>query len=575
MENKELTFLTYISVFIIILAFFISWGYIVKQNKNNKLIEKRRWIEQLPSLISTLGVLGTFLGITVGLIYFDTTDLDNSIPLLLNGLKTAFFTSLAGMMGSLILSKIVSTSFDKNDKGISDINMASVEICNALKELKEQVVKQSQDQLLFYRNVSNSLSNLELNTRELEGLKSKIINIDSTSNSIDNLLRNIIIGLESTNNVSNTILVSIKKIEENSVSIKSSLLPLEEYIRDFNKYTTNMINLVSSISTGEEESYNEIKRINEVLNKEILTWGEYIKISDRNISEIVDITSAISSSQEETFNEVKKLGDVLRGEVADIELKMDETNNLLSQKFEEFSTLLKKSNTEALVEVMKKVTEEFQKQMNSLINKLIQENFEELNRSVEKLNAWQQENKEMITSLTKQYKDMALSFENTSSTLNNVTKNTKLLVSDGGKLDKIISSLNKVLIEDKKFIEISTKLSETADLTKHNMEQFDTSTKVLNDWVRKQRNFVEGVQILIEKLEELNKIRNYNEQFWQSTKRSLEEGVGYIAQGSKTLNSQLTELDRQFYARLSTTLAELDACIQAMVKNSSNRRLGV
>lgn len=575
MENKELTFLTYISVFIIILAFFISWGYIVKQNKNNKLIEKRRWIEQLPSLISTLGVLGTFLGITVGLIYFDTTDLDNSIPLLLNGLKTAFFTSLAGMMGSLILSKIVSTSFDKNDKGISDINMASVEICNALKELKEQVVKQSQDQLLFYRNVSNSLSNLELNTRELEGLKSKIINIDSTSNSIDNLLRNIIIGLESTNNVSNTILVSIKKIEENSVSIKSSLLPLEEYIRDFNKYTTNMINLVSSISTGEEESYNEIKRINEVLNKEILTWGEYIKISDRNISEIVDITSAISSSQEETFNEVKKLGDVLRGEVADIELKMDETNNLLSQKFEEFSTLLKKSNTEALVEVMKKVTEEFQKQMNSLINKLIQENFEELNRSVEKLNAWQQENKEMITSLTKQYKDMALSFENTSSILNNVTKNTKLLVSDGGKLDKIISSLNKVLIEDKKFIEISTKLSETADLTKHNMEQFDTSTKVLNDWVRKQRNFVEGVQILIEKLEELNKIRNYNEQFWQSTKRSLEEGVGYIAQGSKTLNSQLTELDRQFYARLSTTLAELDACIQAMVKNSSNRRLGV
>lgn len=58
---------------------------------------------------------------------------------------------------------------------------------------------------------------------------------------------------------------------------------------------------------------------------------------------------------------------VLRSEVDEIEEKMKETNNLLVGKFDEFSELLKKSNTEALVDVMKSVTEEFQKQMNSLI----------------------------------------------------------------------------------------------------------------------------------------------------------------------------------------------------------------
>ena len=72
----------------------------------------------------------------------------------------------------------------------------------------------------------------------------------------------------------------------------------------------------------------------------------------------------------------------------------------------------------------------------------------------------------------------------------------------------------------------------------------------------------------IQKLEELNKLRDYNEQFWQNTKRSLEEGVGFITQGSRTLNTQLTALDKQFYARLSTTLAELDACIQAMIRKN-------
>ena len=284
------------------------------------------------------------------------------------------------------------------------------------------------------------------------------------------------------------------------------------------------------------------------------------------IGEIVDATSAMVSTDENIAENVKSLGTKLHDEVVEIEDKMNETNVLLSNKFDEFTELLKKSNTEALVEVMKKVTEEFQKQMNSLINKLIQENFDQLNKSVEKLNQWQQENKEMITSLTSQYRQMATEFEGTSTTLTAVGKDTKNLVSDGGKLKQLIESLSKVLIEDDKFVEITKKLEDTVDLTKNNMTEFDQATRSLNEWVRKQRNFVDGVTTLIAKLDELNKLRDYNEQFWQGTKRSLEEGVGIITEGSKTLNAQLKDLDVQFYKRLSTTLAELDTCIQAMIK---------
>ena len=133
---------------------------------------------------------------------------------------------------------------------------------------------------------------------------------------------------------------------------------------------------------------------------------------------------------------------------------------------------------------------------------------------------------------------------------------------------QLIDALNQVIIEDQKFVKIVAQIEETATLSKDNMLQFEESTKSLNEWVRKQRNFVDGVQILIQKLEELNKLRDYNEQFWQNTKRSLEEGVGFITQGSRTLNTQLTALDKQFYARLSTTLAELDACIQAMIRKN-------
>lgn len=524
MSEEALNTVTWVSVILIIIAFIMARAYIARQKKNDKIMEKRRWIDQLPSLISTLGVLGTFIGITIGLWFFDTDDLDNSIPKLLSGLKTAFFTSLAGMLGSLWLSKFVSASFDERDGGISDASQASVEICRAVGELRTQIKEQGQEQSRFYSKMALWLERIVSGADVLvESRKS----IESVTISVHSLLE-----------VAKTQDNALKEINVKAAGVQKSLDTLAQN------------------SMTQEQVKNIIGKVGNL---------------DANIAETLETVSGMATVGQEVSDEVKKFSEILRGEVDEIETKMAETNQLLTAKFDEFSELLKKSNTEALVEVMKKVTEEFQKQMNLLISKLIQENFEQLNTSVERLNQWQQENKTMIASLTKQYKDMATSFEGTSTTLETVGKDTKQLVSDGGKLQQIIDTLSKVMIDDKKFVEISTNLSDTAELTKQNMIQFDTSTKTLNEWVRKQRNFVDGVQKLIEKLEELNKIKDYNEQFWKGTKKSLEEGVGYITQGSQTLNKQLTELDRQFYARLSTTLAELDTCIQAMIKGNNRR----
>ncbi|MDR0385236.1 MAG: MotA/TolQ/ExbB proton channel family protein [Prevotellaceae bacterium] len=55
------------------------------------------------SIATSLGILGTFLGIFLGLLNFDVSNLSDSVPQLLNGLKTAFLTSIAGLVSSLIL----------------------------------------------------------------------------------------------------------------------------------------------------------------------------------------------------------------------------------------------------------------------------------------------------------------------------------------------------------------------------------------------------------------------------------------------------------------------------------------
>ena len=455
--------LTILSCCVIIVATIVGGVYIKKCKENNNLFVKRRWVEQIPSLISTLGVIGTFLGITVGLSDFNSNDITASIPTLLDGLKTAFYTSLIGMAGSLILSRKVSAYFDEVDKGAND---------------------------------------LESMTRTL---------------------------------VSLTLAIQ----ESNATSAKEL--------------------------TSQTKTLGELLATMQAVKKEAIETKSHTEGICNFVGEIVETSAAMASTNEDVVNGINGFRSALHGEVLDVEDKMEATNKLLSNKFDEFTTLLQKSNTEALVDVMKRVTEEFQKQMNALIGKLVSENFAQLNQSVSNLNTWQVENKEMISSLTSQYREMATNFESTSSTLSQVSTNARNLVGDGGKLQQLVESLGKVMVDDKNFVQIASNLTSTAELTKDNMEQFDGYTKGLNEWVKSQYKFTDDVKILIAKLEELNKIRDYGESFWNSTRKSMQEGVGIIAQGSKALNEQIQDLDQKFYARLSATLAELDACIQAMV----------
>lgn len=59
-----------------------------------------------PAMLTTIGVLGTFLGIFIGLADFDVANLSGSVPSLLAGMKLAFFTSVAGMSAALLLKAL-------------------------------------------------------------------------------------------------------------------------------------------------------------------------------------------------------------------------------------------------------------------------------------------------------------------------------------------------------------------------------------------------------------------------------------------------------------------------------------
>lgn len=78
---------------LIILAFFSYYFY--KFTPDNAVYS--------PTILTTLGIFFTFLGIAIGLLGFDSNNIERSIPSLLASLRTAFWASVFGVGGAVII----------------------------------------------------------------------------------------------------------------------------------------------------------------------------------------------------------------------------------------------------------------------------------------------------------------------------------------------------------------------------------------------------------------------------------------------------------------------------------------
>jgi len=102
-----------------------------------------------PNLLTSLGILGTFVGIVIGLLYFDPTHIDGSIELLLSGLQTAFLTSLAGMAASIFYKLLGTTPLFKENRTTDEI------IDVEAKDILRAIVNQEQHLIQLKKTISS------------------------------------------------------------------------------------------------------------------------------------------------------------------------------------------------------------------------------------------------------------------------------------------------------------------------------------------------------------------------------------------------------------------------------------
>jgi len=90
------------------------------------------------SILTIVGVLGTFIGIFAGLQEFttDSSKMQESISKLLEGLKFAFGTSIVGIGSALLLKGIISPLAKTFQKGKAPSEVERNEFIDALKDIE-------------------------------------------------------------------------------------------------------------------------------------------------------------------------------------------------------------------------------------------------------------------------------------------------------------------------------------------------------------------------------------------------------------------------------------------------------
>jgi hypothetical protein len=601
-----------------------------KKEKRTSLFTNDHIFDSIPSIFPTIGILLTSIGIIMGLWHFNENEIKTSIKDLLGGIKFSFIATAIGLGLLLIFQKLIEYWKDKiaihlteNNTEPSDNPIELIKnVYSTLEKLdKDKSNSDEQYKLLQDQNerLLEAINGLQNNQKDLtQNMQNGFSVIQSVQKEFNNsflensqaIVSQLNQGFENVQTVQSETNVLVSEKSQAIVSqINDGLTYLHKAQSETNTVFTETANaIVSKLNEGfiniqsvqsetnavvTEKSQAIVKQINDGLlelqkaqletNTVFTETGNAIvsKLNDgfENVQKVQSETNSIfvKSSESivsklnygfETIQEEVKTSNAKLIEVSENILVANNANNqLFETKFNEFIILLQENNTKGLIDVMEAATEKFNEKMSELINELVQENFAQLNQSVESLNNWQQENKDSITSLTNHFKETTELFSHSSMVLKEVAEKTKQLVSDDSKLKEIVEQLNKIIIDDDKFISITSKLSNTVELVEKSTILYEDTASKLNQWVVNEYEFKQGVEILINKLEEF---KDFNSGVWESYRKEMQTAVNIIKDTTTTLSDNVENLDAEFYERLSNTLENLDSYIVTLIEREKD-----
>ena len=252
-------------------------------------------VNAIASIMTVTGVLGTFAGIAWGLYYFDTANIESSVPKLLEGLKVAFVTSILGILGSILLKLAMLNKQRKQSSSAETYTGATVddlaELLNDILTVERQEGKETKEAL---QSIEKSLTGEGDSTvlTQLQKLRT------SFSDKQDDLIRAF---TEKQDSLIQAFSEFAQEMAENNT--KALMEALENVIKDFNlkiteQFGDNFKQLNEAVGRINDWQEQYRQQMNE-LAAEFRVAAESIEISRHSLEVIAERSETIVSSAEQ------------------------------------------------------------------------------------------------------------------------------------------------------------------------------------------------------------------------------------------------------------------------------------
>ena len=340
----------------IILGFLIFCVWLLFKDKefNNKILHRN-----VPNLLTSLGVFGTFLGVYQALQNFDDTNIDNSIVLMISAMKGAFLTSVMGLGGAIIYKGIdayknrnVTVSNFVSDSVTGGINHV-VELFNdgLMDKMGENFKELNESIKGLHKWCDNYKSQVEDNTKLLqqtaqnyqETLDKTVIVFDKIQNSVENISESttkMIISSESLQSFASSIDESMDNIDTHLERLQElDIETVNQNIDDLFDNIDNSSKMVEQQTENTEKITSHIETLSSNLDKNMNSLNE-------NINNIQKSTEDLKQA----MNWATSLSGINIGDQLDNALT--KINNT-SQNLQEFPNKLEIATTKSIDEIGK------------------------------------------------------------------------------------------------------------------------------------------------------------------------------------------------------------------------------
>lgn len=424
-------------------------------------------VQHGPEILTTIGILGCFAGITFGLFSFDSKEINSSIPDLINGIKSAFISSLLGIFGALTIK--FRHSFTKKPIKVSKESPKSASMDDLILlifDFKKSLIGDHDDsafsQIKLFRN--DTRDHFQKLNSSFDLFASKMI--DNNQKALIEALNQVIRDFneklteqfgENFKQLNAAVqhlviwqqqykeeLDSIKMMQEQtSLDMKIASNSFAALVQDANAFSItaeNLKNLINRINDQVEILYVQEKAMSEMMlqmkdvtpqfienmnqmfqemrlginqiqsetNSIFKNHGLQIQSSNEEMKKL--IINVINQSQQQLFNAVRENSEMIKGNILEVD---GDVRNSIQMFQSEISTICRNFGSQAQLSnaEMKNLLSEIMTKLQRQLSEDLQENSKIIKEGVLALDkALQKELNDALTSLGKQLASLSEKF---------------------------------------------------------------------------------------------------------------------------------------------------------------------